>query len=150
MLRVSTKMLKLFPMRHQLSHRRNPLQPSSIRDVRSLLRIRFLKSRNDLHVLSFLSSLLHKMGPKSCLLNSKEYKLRPPGVPFVQVYPSLRNMTDLQRFLCFCIKACLATNWKVARILLFWSINQGLFFYLFTDWHLYNNMYNKDREILTS
>ena len=34
-------MLKLFPMRHQLSHRRHPLHPSSIRDVRSLLRIRF-------------------------------------------------------------------------------------------------------------
>ena len=57
-------MLKLFPMRHQLSHRGHPLHPSSIRDVRSLLRIRFLKSLNDLHVLSFLSSLLHKMGPK--------------------------------------------------------------------------------------
>ena len=65
-------MLKLFPMRHQLSHRRHPLHPSSIRDVRSLLRIRFLKSLNDLHVLSFLSSLLHKMGPKyrrECLPN---------------------------------------------------------------------------------
>ena len=65
-------MLKLFPMRHQLSHRRHPLHPSSIRDVRSVLRIRFLKSLNDLHVLSFLSSLLHKMGPKyrrECLPN---------------------------------------------------------------------------------
>ena len=65
-------MLKLFPMRHQLSHRRHPLHPSSIRDVRSLLRIRFLKSLNDLHVLSFLSSLLLKMGPKyrrECLPN---------------------------------------------------------------------------------
>ena len=41
-------MLKLFPMRHQVSHRRHPLHPSSIRDVRSVLRIRFLKSLNDL------------------------------------------------------------------------------------------------------
>ena len=30
-------MLKLFPMRHQLSHRRHPLHPSSIRDVRSVV-----------------------------------------------------------------------------------------------------------------
>ena len=51
-------MLKLFPMRHQLSHRRHPLHLSSIRDVRSLLRIRVLKSLNDLHVLSFLSNVV--------------------------------------------------------------------------------------------
>ena len=59
-------------MRHQLSHRRHPLHPSSIRDVISLLRIRFLNSLNDLHVLSFLSSLPHKMGPtyrRECLPN---------------------------------------------------------------------------------
>ena len=59
-------------MRNQLSHRGHPLHPSLIRDVRSLLCIRFLNSLNDLHVLSFLSSLLHKMGPKyrrECLPN---------------------------------------------------------------------------------
>ena len=37
-------------MRNQLSHRGHPLHPSSIRDVRSLLRSRFLNSLNDLHV----------------------------------------------------------------------------------------------------
>ena len=37
-------------MRNQLPHRGHPLHPSSIRDVRSLLRIRFLNSLNDLHV----------------------------------------------------------------------------------------------------
>ena len=57
-------MLKLFLIRHQLSHRRHPLHLSSIRDVGSLLRIRFLNSLNDLHVLLFLSSLLHKMGAR--------------------------------------------------------------------------------------
>ena len=40
MLKLDTKMLKFFPMRNQLSHRGHPLHPSSIRDVRSLLRIR--------------------------------------------------------------------------------------------------------------
>ena len=65
-------MLQLFPMKHQLSHGRHALHLSSIRDVRSLFRIRFLNSLNDLHVLSFLSSLLHKVGPKyrrECLPN---------------------------------------------------------------------------------
>ena len=65
-------MLKLFPMSYQLLQKKHALQPSSTRDVKSLLRIRFLKSLNDLHVLSFLSSLLHKIGPKyrrECLPN---------------------------------------------------------------------------------
>ena len=59
-------------MNYQLLHKKHPLHPSSTRDVKSLLRIRFLKSLNDLHVLSFLSSLLHKIGPKyrrECLPN---------------------------------------------------------------------------------
>ena len=87
-LKLSAKMLKLFPMRHQLSHRRHPLHPSSIRDVRSQLRIRFLKSLNDLRVLSFLSSLLHKMGPKyrrECLPNETVLNLGKRKSEFVRI-----------------------------------------------------------------
>ena len=93
MLKLSTKMLKLFPMRHQLSHRRHPLHPSSIRDVRSLLRIRFLKSLNDLHVLSFLSSLLHKMGPKyrrECLPNETVLNLGKRKSEFLKLQQFLK------------------------------------------------------------
>ena len=50
-------MLKLFPIRQQLSHRRHPLHPSSIRDVRSLLRIQTVIL---LHILYFPLNLVGK------------------------------------------------------------------------------------------
>ena len=91
-------MLKLFPTRQQLSHRRHPLHLSSIRDVKSLLRIRFLNSLNDLHVLSFLSSLLHKMGPKyqrECLPNETVLNLGKRKSEFLKLYHESRGLKML-------------------------------------------------------
>ena len=85
-------------MRNQLSHRGHPLHPSSIRDVSSLLRIRFLNSLNDLHVLSFLSSLLHEMGLKyrgECLPNETVLNLGKRKSEFLKLEHESRGLKML-------------------------------------------------------
>ena len=90
-------MLKLFPMKHQLSHRRHPLHLSSIRDVRSLLRIRFLNSMIYTFY-HFLSSLLHKIGPKyrrECLPNETVLNLGKRKSEFLKLQQESRGLKIL-------------------------------------------------------
>ena len=126
-------MLKLFPMRHQLSHRRHPLHLSSIRDVRSLLHIRFLNSLNDLHVLSFLSSLLHKMGPKyrrECLPNETVLNLGKRKSEFLKLKHESRGLkmaVMVSEHILVCLTLYISTHitvlktsvqqcWQIGRI----------------------------------